>query len=94
MKNNNHLIHLDTEFEEELKNSDIPHEFRTTVVKDFHTKEDVAEIAKISYEEATKFLKESENNVKTACVMAIKKCSKVEAEQMLKANGGILRKVI
>ena len=24
MKNNNHLIHLDTEFEEELKNSDIP----------------------------------------------------------------------
>lgn len=30
-----------------LKNSHIPHEFRTTVVKDFHTGEDMAEIAKI-----------------------------------------------
>ena len=30
-----------------LKNSGIPHEFRTTVVKDFHTKDDVAEIARI-----------------------------------------------
>ncbi len=30
-----------------LKSADIPHEFRTTVVKDFHTKEDVAEIANI-----------------------------------------------
>ncbi len=30
-----------------LKASGIPHEFRTTVVKDFHTKEDIAEIAKI-----------------------------------------------
>ena len=54
----------------------------------------VAEIAKISYEEATELLKESENNVKTACVMAIKKCSKFDAEQMLKVNGGILRRVI
>ena len=54
----------------------------------------VAEIAKISYEEATEFLKESGNKVKTACVMAVKNCSKDEAEQMLKLNGGILRKVI
>lgn len=54
----------------------------------------VAEIAKVSYDEASKFLVESNNNVKTACVMAIKKCSRNEAEQMLKANGGILRKVI
>ncbi len=54
----------------------------------------VAEIAKISYEEATTFLKESGNKVKTACVMAIKKCSKEEAEQLLKLKGGILRKVI
>ncbi len=30
-----------------LKNADISHEFRTTVVKNFHTKDDVAEIAKI-----------------------------------------------
>ena len=54
----------------------------------------VAEIAKISYEEATEFLKESGNKVKTACVMAVKNCSKDEAEQMLKLNGSILRKVI
>lgn len=54
----------------------------------------VAEIAKVSYDEASKFLVESNNNVKTACVMAIKKCSRNEAEQMLKANSGILRKVI
>ena len=30
-----------------LKKSDLPHEFRTTVVKDFHTKTDIAQIAKI-----------------------------------------------
>lgn len=30
-----------------LKNSQMPHEFRTTVVKDFHGVEDIAEIAKI-----------------------------------------------
>ena len=54
----------------------------------------VAEIAKIPYEEAAEFLVESNNNVKTACVMAIKKCSKLEAEKMLQINGGILRKVI
>lgn len=54
----------------------------------------VAEIAKVSYDEAVNFIKESDNNVKTACVMAIKNCSKTEAQQMLKANGGILRKVI
>ncbi|MBQ7097179.1 MAG: anaerobic ribonucleoside-triphosphate reductase activating protein [Clostridia bacterium] len=30
-----------------LKASEIPHEFRTTVVKEFHTSEDVAEIARI-----------------------------------------------
>ena len=54
----------------------------------------VAEIAKVSYDEATKFLVESNNNVKTACVMAVKNCSKTEAEKMLQASGGILRKVI
>ena len=54
----------------------------------------VAEIAKVSYDEASKFLVESNNNIKIACVMAIKKCSRQEAEQVLKANGGILRKVI
>ena len=54
----------------------------------------VSEIAGVSYEQATSFLKESENNVKTACVMAVKNCSKIDAEKLLKTNGGILRKVI
>ena len=31
-----------------LKNSHIEHEFRTTVVKDFHTKEDMLEIARLT----------------------------------------------
>ncbi len=45
----NEKITFDTVKEsiEFLKNSDIPREFRTTVVKDFHTEEDIAEIAKI-----------------------------------------------
>ena len=54
----------------------------------------VSEIANISYEEAAKILRESENNVKRACVMAIKNCSKDEADKKLKEQGGILRKVI
>lgn len=54
----------------------------------------VAEIAKISYDEAQKYIEQSGKNVKTACVMAIKKCSRVEAEQQLAAVKGILRKVI
>ncbi len=54
----------------------------------------VAEIAKVSYDEASKFLVESNNNVKTACVMAIKKCSKDMAEKLLEQAKGILRKAI
>ena len=54
----------------------------------------VSEIAKISYDEAQKYTQQSGKNVKTACVMAIKKCSKTEAEQQLAAAKGILRKVI
>ncbi len=54
----------------------------------------VSEIAKISYDEAQKYIEQSGKNVKTACVMAIKKCSKTEAEQQLAAAKGILRKVI
>lgn len=54
----------------------------------------VSEIAKISYDEAQKYIEQSGKNVKTACVMAIKKCSKTEAEQQLAAVKGILRKVI
>lgn len=54
----------------------------------------VSEIAKISYDEAQKYIEQSGKNVKAACVMAIKKCSKAEAEQQLAAVKGILRKVI
>ena len=54
----------------------------------------VSEIANISYEEAKKYIEKSEKNVKTACVMAIKNCSKDEAEKMLAENDGILRRVI
>jgi len=54
----------------------------------------VSEIAKIPYEEAQKYIELSGQKVKTACVMAIKKCSKEEAEKKLKENGGILRRVI
>lgn len=54
----------------------------------------VAEIAKVSYDEASKFLVESNNNIKIACVMAIKKCSKDRAEKLLEQAKGILRKAI
>ena len=54
----------------------------------------VAEIAKISYEDAQKYIKKSGHKVKTACVMALKNCNKEEAEALLAAQNGILRKVI
>lgn len=54
----------------------------------------VAEIANISYKEASHFLNESQQNVKTACVMAIKKCTLPEAKKLLDSAEGILRKVI
>ena len=54
----------------------------------------IQEIANISYDSASRYLKQSNNNVKIACVMAIKNCSYSEAEQLLKNNEGILRKVL
>lgn len=54
----------------------------------------VSEIAKIPYEEAQKYIELSGKKVKIACVMAIKNCSKEDAEKLLEANNGILRKVI
>ena len=54
----------------------------------------VSEIAKISYEEAKEYIEASGKKVKTACVMAIRKCSKEEAEKRLDKAKGILRKVI
>ena len=54
----------------------------------------VSEIANIPYEDAQKYIELSGKKVKIACVMAIKNCSKEEAETLLNAQGGILRKVI
>ena len=54
----------------------------------------VAEIGNISYQDAQKYLKKSGGRVKTACVMALKNCNKEEAEALLSAQNGILRKVI
>lgn len=54
----------------------------------------VSEIAKIPYDSARFYIDAADKNVKTACVMAVKNISKEEAEQMLHAANGILRKVI
>ncbi len=54
----------------------------------------VSEIAGVSYNEAAELLNAAGNNVKTACVMGSKKCGKTAAEKLLKANNGILRKII
>ena len=54
----------------------------------------ISEICNVDMKEAAKFLEASGKNVKTACVMKIKNCSKNEAEKMLFSASGILRKVI
>ena len=54
----------------------------------------VMEICSIGEEEAAKLLEQSGNRVKTACVMAVKKCGREKAEELLAESGGILRKVI
>lgn len=54
----------------------------------------VSEIAGITPDEAQKYLEASGNNVKTACVMALKKISRKEAENLLRQAGGILRRAI
>lgn len=54
----------------------------------------ISEISRIDYNQAEKYLAESHNNVKAACVMAAKKCSLAEAVSLLEANHGILRKII
>ncbi|MDR1693931.1 MAG: N-acetylmuramic acid 6-phosphate etherase [Lactobacillaceae bacterium] len=53
----------------------------------------VSEIAKISYDDAQKYIEKS-GKVKTAIVMAMKNLSKEDAENLIKEKGGILRKVI
>jgi len=54
----------------------------------------ISEIAGISIEEAAKYFAKSGKKVRTACVMAIKNCTKKEAENLLQKSRGILRKVI
>ena len=54
----------------------------------------VSEIARIPYEKAAYYIEASGHKVKTACVMAVKQISKIEAEQLLEQNNGILRKII
>lgn len=54
----------------------------------------VEEIADVSTQEAKQYLEDSDQQVKTACVMAKFKCSKDEAQKKLTAANGILRKVI
>lgn len=54
----------------------------------------VSEICNISLDDAAKYLEQSGNNVKIACVMCLKQCGKEQAEQMLAECGGVLRKVI
>ena len=53
----------------------------------------VSEIANISYEQAASLLSQC-GNVKTACVMAAKNCSQLQAEKLLQKAHGILRKVL
>lgn len=54
----------------------------------------ISEISKISYTEAENFLKQSHNEVRTACIMATQKVSYEEAHELLKQNDGILRKIL
>lgn len=54
----------------------------------------IAAICDISLEKAEEYRIKADNNVKIACTMYLKQCSKKRAEQLLKQNNGILRKVI
>ena len=54
----------------------------------------ITEICGISKSDAQYYLEAGGHCVKTACVMAIKKCTKEEAEKILAQHNGILRKVI
>ncbi len=54
----------------------------------------IAAICEIPLAKADEYRIKAENNVKTACVMAKKHCSKQQAEKRLAKHNGILRKVI
>jgi len=53
----------------------------------------IAEICEIPLAKAEEYRIKAGNNVKTACVMCKKQCSKTEAEKLLKKHNGIIRKV-
>lgn len=54
----------------------------------------IASICEISLAKAEEYRIKADNNIKTACVMCKKNCTKPEAEQLLAEHNGILRKVI
>lgn len=54
----------------------------------------IAAICEIPLAKAEEYRIKAENNIKTACVMYKKQCNKEEAEKLLAAQNGILRKVI
>lgn len=54
----------------------------------------ISEICNIPPQMAMEYFEKSQKRVKIACVMAIKQCTKEEAELLLIKNDGILRKVI
>ena len=54
----------------------------------------ISAICKIPLAKAEEYRIKASNNVKTACVMYKKQCSKSAAEKLLKKHNGILRKVL
>ena len=54
----------------------------------------ITEICGLEPKAAEEYFAKSGRRVKTACVMACRQCTKIEAEELLAAAGGILRKVI
>ncbi|MCM1322795.1 MAG: N-acetylmuramic acid 6-phosphate etherase [Acetobacter sp.] len=54
----------------------------------------IAAICEIPLAKAEEYRIKADNNVKTACVMYKKQCTKEEAEKLLAQQNGILRKVI
>lgn len=54
----------------------------------------IASICEIPLAKAEEYRIKADNNVKIACVMYKKQCSKQQAEQLLAKHNGILRKVI
>lgn len=54
----------------------------------------IATICKIPVAKAEEYRIKADNNIKVACIMYLKHCSKQTAEKLLKQHNGILRKVL